>query len=353
MPEVSIIIPVYNVQEHIGGCLDALTAQTLKEIEIICVDDGSVDNSAEIIDEYASRDSRVRVIHQKNAGVSAARNAGLDCANAPLVMFCDSDDEYAPEMVESLCRTMRRFRCDFARCGVDVINSTKHSNIGESCFSLPFGEGEILLSDDSALLMDSVVWNKIFRKDIIDRYGVRFPEGLRYEDTCFFWKYVIVSKSAVLINAKLYRYWLREGSFTSLSGTSRLLDYIRNMDNLFDFIEKNCLWAAKGSLFLKIFVRTFDLVYQAIPRNDRDKCYNLALPILQKIGESQIRDMACGEYYRALTCILRRKYLYSGTSYLKICGVKVVKFVRKLGRREIRVFGVPVYRKKYKMETVC
>lgn len=346
--KVSIIVPVYNVQRYLSRCLDSLLLQTLSEIEIICVDDGSSDDSPRIIEEYKARDSRVRMIHQQNAGVSAARNAGIDCATAPYIMFCDSDDEYAPEMAEKLYRVMIQSNCDFGRCGVQLFGEQGCVNVSESCFNLPFVGDKILLTEDTVLTMDSVVWNKIFRRDVIVRYGIKFPEGLRYEDTCFYWKYAIVSKEAALVKSKLYQYRLHGDSFMSSSGSDRLLDYIRNMEDIREFMERNDLWNVRGGLFLKIFVRTFDLVFRSITLDRRDACYNLSSSILKKIGEFKIRSLINGEYFAAMTSILKYDYFYYGTRYIKICGVKIVKSVCKLGRREIRVLGMPIYIRKCK-----
>ena len=108
MPKVSVIVPVYNVAEYVEGCLNSLMAQTEKDIEIICVDDGSTDSSGQIVDETARKDKRIKVIHQKNGGLSAARNTGLDQAIGEYVSFCDSDDYFVKNCYNN--ENIRAFR---------------------------------------------------------------------------------------------------------------------------------------------------------------------------------------------------------------------------------------------------
>lgn len=104
MPKVSVIVPVYNVEPYLRQCLDSIVSQTLKDIEIILIDDGSTDGSGEICDEYKREDHRIRVIHKVNEGLSAARNDGIDASTAPYIMFVDGDDWVEPEFCETPCR---------------------------------------------------------------------------------------------------------------------------------------------------------------------------------------------------------------------------------------------------------
>ena len=113
---ISVIVPVYKVEKYLPQCVDSILAQTYRNLEIILVDDGSPDGCAAICDEYAKKDNRVRVIHQKNAGVSAARNAGLDCAQGEYIGFVDSDDFIAPEMFEALLSLIKKYHVSISMC---------------------------------------------------------------------------------------------------------------------------------------------------------------------------------------------------------------------------------------------
>ena len=117
MDKISIIIPVYNVETYIHKCIGSVLAQTYRNIEVILVDDGSPDNSGIICDEYAKKDKRVIVIHKKNGGLSDARNAGIDAATGDYIVFVDSDDYIAPDMIEKLYETQKRNNADITVCG--------------------------------------------------------------------------------------------------------------------------------------------------------------------------------------------------------------------------------------------
>ena len=118
MPELSIVVPVYKVEKYLPKCIDSILAQTFRDFELILIDDGSPDNCGAICDDYAARDSRIKVIHQENAGVSAARNAGLDIATGTYLGFVDSDDWIEPEMYETMIATAKEKQVDVVVCGI-------------------------------------------------------------------------------------------------------------------------------------------------------------------------------------------------------------------------------------------
>lgn len=122
LPELSIIVPVYNVEKYLPKCIDSILAQTFTDFELILIDDGSPDECGEICDEYAIKDSRIKVIHQKNQGVSSARNAGLDIATGTYLGFVDSDDWIEPEMYEVMIKTVKEKNSDVVICGFNYVN---------------------------------------------------------------------------------------------------------------------------------------------------------------------------------------------------------------------------------------
>ena len=137
MPAITIIVPVYNCASYLPRCLDSLLEQTFHDWEAICIDDGSTDDSAKILKTYAERDARVRVLRQANAGLSAARNAGLAQAQANLIMFCDSDDWYAPTMCEKMYSAMQD-DAELAVCGVQEKFEGLKKRKTASLFELPW-----------------------------------------------------------------------------------------------------------------------------------------------------------------------------------------------------------------------
>jgi glycosyltransferase involved in cell wall biosynthesis len=351
MAQISIIVPVYNVEKYLRRCLDSLLAQTFRDIEIICVDDGSTDGSLQILDEYASANYRIKVIHQLNQGVSVARNTGLQEVTSPYVMFCDPDDEYAPSMCKEMYESITSSGDDACRCGIDIVRSRVdlclHINIDR--YQLPFHGANVSTSDIVCKGVDGSVCNKIYRKDLIDKYLILFPPGVIHEDCCFHVKYILSAKTISFIDEKLYRYILRDGGYMGATDRDRenALDYIRIMDDIYAFMQRNGLWEKKAELFFKFYAYFFNIAYHSMPGEFKDECYDLALPLLNKIGEKEIVKKSDGAYKKALTSILKRDYVYFGRRYLGIGPLKLVKIVSKVSRFEVRLLGIPIYIKRY------
>ena len=187
MPEVSVIVPVYNVAKYLRRCMDSLVGQTLREIEIICVDDGSTDGSGAILDEYAAKDPRVKVVHQANAGAGAARNAGLALARGEYLHFCDPDDWCDRRMFARLSVRAKRMRADIVLspvffCDAEtgrVIRVWKPSRRPPDPFSgADIGHRLFRFSRHT-------VWDKLFRRQFILDNGVSFQEIRRFNDMLF------------------------------------------------------------------------------------------------------------------------------------------------------------------------
>ena len=351
MAKIAIIVPIYNVEKYLRRCLDSLLAQTFRDIEIICVNDGSKDGCAVILDEYVDKDSRINVVHQVNGGLSAARNTGLARATSPYVMFLDSDDEYHPEMCARMFGAIKSGDCDFARCGVELVRVKPDvcTAVNDSYFNLSIRDGFVSLSDSLVKTIDSCVTNKIFRRDLIVKYNILFPINLIHEDSCFYLKYAMVSNSAWILSARLYRYILRDNGIMSQQGKlkKQSLDYIRIMDDIYAFMQRNDLWEKKAGLFLKFYAYFFNIAYHSMPDGSKSECYDLALPLLNKIGEQEIIEKTDGAYRKALASIFKRDYIYYGRRYLGFGPLKLVKVVSKVNRFEVRLFGIRVYLKRY------
>lgn len=213
-PIVSVIVSVYNVEAYLRVCLDSLVSQTLKEIEIICVDDGSTDSSLTILQSYAARDSRIHIIHQKNEGLSIARNVGIEKSRAPYIMFCDSDDSYEPCMCEKMVKIIEcDADIDLGICGVAITYEAdrKLRRSDEYYYKVKY-EGKIPLSPDVIERIDVSAWNKIYRRSLIEKHHIRFPEKLKFEDAYFKQVYCSYAANAYFIRDKLYHYRRREGS---------------------------------------------------------------------------------------------------------------------------------------------
>lgn len=212
MAKVSIIVPVYNVEKYLRKCLDSLINQTLKEIEIICVNDGSKDNSPKILEEYAKKDNRIIVINQENAGLSVARNSGIDIAKGEYIGFVDSDDWVDLDFFEKLYYSATSNDADIAVGGIIRVTGIKKKKF------LNF-EKETL-TDNVNLKFElcdvpekSYVWNKIYKTEKLKEIGLEFEKGIFYED-CIFTPQALFYLGKIVTVPNIYYYYLRRGNST-------------------------------------------------------------------------------------------------------------------------------------------
>lgn len=223
-PKVSVIIPVYNTEKYLRQCLDSVINQSLREIEIICVDDGSTDGSTGILLEYAARDERIRVIAQENKGVSCARNTGLALARGSWIGWVDSDDWIEPDMFEYLLQNVLSNKADIAVCSHineyykhGIFTGWKQTQIHTAESAL-----RLLLENDC---MKNVLWDKLWRKKIFE--GISFPEGRTFEDIAVMHKLFLNANTLVCLPDAKYHYRQRNGSIMNDSSLgNRINDYI-------------------------------------------------------------------------------------------------------------------------------
>lgn len=211
-PKVSVVVPIYKVEKHLRQCVNSVLAQTLKDIEIILVDDGSPDACPRIVDEYAARDPRVVPVHQENRGLSGARNAGLNAARGEYVGFVDADDRIEPEMFEKLHSAAKANLADVVACGIRCEFLCGGAEVDQAYYDMKFS-GKFAASPELLEKLDVSVCNKIFRRDLIEKAGepLRFPDGKNFEDCEFFWRFFLRAQSIFCIRENLYHY-VRHGS---------------------------------------------------------------------------------------------------------------------------------------------
>lgn len=219
-PIVSVLIPVYNVEKYLERCLESLINQTLTQIEIVCVNDGSTDNSLKILEEYSKKDSRIVIVNKPNGGLPSARNAGLDVAKGKYVGFVDSDDYVQTDMFEKLYQTAEREKSDIVICGANIFpEETRATDWLYACLSPEYKHMEDFNAD--FLFFDQTVtpflWRTLIRRDLIEENNLRLREDIMLgEDKAFQCKVYPLAKSITVIPDKLYNYfWCREDSLMS------------------------------------------------------------------------------------------------------------------------------------------
>lgn len=210
--KVSVLIPVYNAEQYIVRCIDSILNQTYPDLEVVLVNDGSTDNSGKICDEYASQDSRVRVFHKKNSGVSETRNVALDNAQGNYILFVDSDDYIEPNMVEVLVDNIKKNDCDIAMCGYYIQNGNnevqanmKYKTIYQTNEEVVKGLIKRFYTGDNTGL--NVLWNKLIRRDLYLKHKIRFNSNLkRAEDMWFVFDCLKCTERVRFINEPCYHY---------------------------------------------------------------------------------------------------------------------------------------------------
>lgn len=219
---MSVIVPVYNVAPYLGECVDSILAQTHRDLDVILVDDGSRDESGALCDRYAAADARVRVVHQPNAGLSAARNAGLGLARGSHIAFVDGDDAVSPAFIEGLLG----MDADVAQCAFCASATSLQSMPTITEALTPHDALERLQVDNAGTY--TVVWNKLYRRCLFE--GLRFPEGKQHEDEFITYRLLWAARSICVTSSPLYFYRQRPGSIMGMGITYKSLDAVEALE---------------------------------------------------------------------------------------------------------------------------
>lgn len=237
MSKVSVIVPVYNVKDYVDECINSIVSQSYKDIEIIIVDDGSKDGSGERCDEWATKDSRIVVLHQKNMGLSEARNTGLDVASGEYITFIDSDDYYEVDALQTLVYNAEKNNADMVVCKGKRVSENGKQSISEEVidYSDSFIDEETFWRRYINDMYYIVVWSKLYRRDVFS--DIRFPVGEINEDEAILWMVLSKCKKIYATNDIVYNYRIRNSSIMrsnfsekNLSQPKRLLDEINYIE---------------------------------------------------------------------------------------------------------------------------
>ena len=246
MPVISVIVPVYNVEKYLERCLDSLINQTLKDIEIICVNDGSSDNSAEILNKYAGNDKRIKVITKENGGLSDARNKGMEFVSAQYTAFVDSDDWVDECTFEEAYKAIEKYKTDF----VCFASQKVYENGKVEIQKLPFN-GLQKMNYKRFRKTPVTVWSKIFKTSIIKEHECVFPKGYNYEDNVFWTMYFPWIKTGYYINKPFYNYFQRADSI--IYSDKKLFRYTNLIPLIFKYYKDHNLLDKYGNDLYKRF----------------------------------------------------------------------------------------------------
>ena len=249
---ISVVVPVYNVENYVKECLDSILVQSYSNLQIIIVNDGSTDQSGIICEEYAKKDSRVEYVYQKNKGLSAARNKGISCAKGEFICFVDSDDYVHKKYVECLYYGMINNNADMSMCGYirdGFFVEKKDNNIKCNIYD---GK-EMMRNFYSFDVLLNVAWNKLYRKKAF--LNERFPEGMLYEDFALNARIMYSCNRIAICDQELYFYRRNRQGITLSSFSEKQLDALKQIENRMLYFKE----IGEESIYRR-FLQEFEIV---------------------------------------------------------------------------------------------
>lgn len=287
MPLISIIVPVYNVEQYLHRCVESILRQTYTNFDLILVDDGSPDTCGKICDEYAEKDKRIHVIHQKNSGLSAARNVGIDWAfmnsDSKWLTVIDSDDWVHPQYLELLLWAAEEYNVPVSICGYDRPEAPEEKEMAHIADCIP----EVMTAE--TLLVNHMwnfnyAWGKLYEKKYF--CDVRYPEGKNFEDTFTTYKVLFAGELVVLIKKALYFYFKNEAGITRSPWTPKELVVFEGMKQQLAFYRENGYQQALDKEE-QLYVNHFAYQMCRIRENKQD--LNKNRPYLKKLRREMLQ----------------------------------------------------------------
>ena len=334
--KISIIMPLYNVERYLSKALQSLLNQTYQHLEIICVNDGSTDGTLDILNAFAKKDDRIRVITQKNAGVATARNTALDAATGKYIMSCDGDDWYEPVMCAQMLNAIETTDSDVVVCGCTF--EFEKSEETEQLTQRRFLHENYYNPDkipQKNYQINVMLWNKIWKKEIIDRYCIRFPDGHEHDDDAFWFMYGFVADKVYYLKEKLYHYFIRQNSMMDNYFNKKPKnrnDRLSSADYVCDFLIKHNLLSRYEYAMKEIYLMQLNDSCGYFTEQENEKNCLLVNERIKKYFSSNhsfffFKDGAVFATHKKF-CNLLNKLLVSG---LKICikkGRKKEKYIK-------------------------
>ena len=285
-PELSIIVPIYKVEKYLEECIQSILGQTFTDFELILVDDGSPDACPQMCDAAAKKDSRVRVIHQKNGGLSAARNTGIEAARGNWLGFVDSDDFVAPDMYEKLYHAAVNAGADCAMCSVQLIHEDGSRMDTLQHWKVYGGDtGEDILKtitwQNNAPYL--VAWNKLYRREVFRT--LRYPVGRINEDVFVFAELFDTIKMVACVEQPLYFYRQRTGSIMQSKCTLRNLDEMWSFVHCFECFQRSDRMEMLPFVESRIFAKLTGVYYRLSAQEQHSDAMRQAMAAQKKAAK--------------------------------------------------------------------
>ena len=353
-PLISVIVPVYKVEQYLARCLESICGQTYRNLEIICVDDGSPDRSIDILNEFAAKDSRIQVIRQSNQGQSAARNRGLDISKGEWITFIDSDDWIEPDTLE-ICASHISDMVDIIVYGMSIdceanIPDEKLAKIEE--YSRLKFEGIRQFSDDVILSTNIYICNKLFRGSVVRKYELRFPDGRWYEDASFVYRFFLLAKNGYFIkNRHMYHYVQRDGSTmqTTREKSPRAIEHLDVIRDIYILFKSLHLTKNRLHLFATLADMYLSGAFCYSPQENQKLVAKKGAAIIKETGIGHFTEFpAINRVWEMEETNFLQRLFYrrrgSKTQY-GILGLMILAIQRKHGYIIYCIFGVKIWRR--------
>lgn len=327
--KVSVIVPVYNVERYLKECITSIVNQTYNNLEIILVDDGAKDRSGDICDQFAAMDSRVKVIHQINGGVSTARNTGIENATGNFISFIDSDDFLEVSLYDDVMNIF------FNNTDVDIIAFSAQRVKGGKIISHKCS-GEITFETGRSALMKNLsadgacVWNKVYRRKVVEK--IRFPEGRVFEDSAVEYRLYINANKVARLDKILYNYRYNDNSITqSAFNPKARWDYVIANEELFQYCvnsEPECVDIRRAFL-VKSLLSCLTAVYASDKQLDRVKYFPMIAEKICKYRDGSCYKYMNGKYKMYLWC-------FGKFDFVHVCGAKISLWSKNFKKYALR-----------------
>lgn len=254
---ISIIIPFYNREQFLERCLQSVLQQTLKEIEIICIDDGSTDGSYELVKQLASQDKRIKLYKNDiNKGIAYTRNRGLELATADIIGFVDSDDYIEPSMYEVMLAKHRETGSDITFCNFTEINEVTQAANRTSQLTESMNKESVFRQMIYGGVF-AALWNKIYNKQLFQLYDIHFPDSHVYEDAMVLFKLIHYANKIAICTESFYTYFINESSITIQVEKNHIADAIQKLDITKQFLQQHDLYHSYTKEYLKKVYSTY------------------------------------------------------------------------------------------------
>lgn len=284
-PNISVIVPVYNVEKYLIRCVNSILNQEYHDFELILVDDGSPDQSPQICDNLKLRDSRIQVVHKENGGLSDARNAGLKVARGDYIAFVDSDDVVSKHYLSILYNALSNSECDIAVCSFAKFSKEiSYEPIVEEKPEIVSGYemlNRIYSEDHMEYLQTVVAWNKLYRKSLFD--NIHFPKGMIHEDEATTYRLYFKAEKVALVQSKLYFYYQNNEGIMKRKFNVNRLDYLLALRDRYNFYMENGLDGLATKTASLLYTYTVD--YASLDKQAVEE-YSIFMRELRKIYSS-------------------------------------------------------------------